>query len=309
MRTEINLVYIPAVARLHGMLWLPDDAPRFVLQITHGMTEHIGRYEEFARRLTAHGIAVAGFDLPGHGKNPGFPDCATLGKSGWKQSLDAIRLLHQQLYHRFPDCRHILLGFSLGSFLLRDFLSHTPEQIAGVILIGTGAQPAPVLSILKHIVQKQIEQFGFDSTTPLVKNLSFGTYNKKFKPCRTDADWLCADEQQLDEYLSDSLCCPDISSGLFWQLLDGMQRTGTSACCAAWPEALPTLLLSGKEDPVGGFGQGVKAVENLLRKAGQAQVNTLLIPNARHDVLHEIANGGADAAVQEILHFIDNLEN
>ena len=82
MRTEINPVSIPAAAKLHGMLWLPDAAPRFVLQITHGMTEHIGRYESLACQLTEHGIAVAGFDLPGHGRNSGFPGCASLGKNG-----------------------------------------------------------------------------------------------------------------------------------------------------------------------------------------------------------------------------------
>jgi len=54
---------------LHGILWSTDEKPKAILQITHGMTEHICRYKKFAKELCSQGIAVAGFDLRGHGNN------------------------------------------------------------------------------------------------------------------------------------------------------------------------------------------------------------------------------------------------
>lgn len=105
---------------LPAVLWLPDGEPRRILQIVHGMTEHIGRYEAFAKALTAQGIAVAGYDLRGHGQNPGNPDVASFGEGGWEASLEDMRLFFEYLAARFPGVPHDMLGFSLGSFLLRE---------------------------------------------------------------------------------------------------------------------------------------------------------------------------------------------
>ena len=56
---------------LHVMHWRPVGQPRAVLQIAHGMTEHVGRYGEFAAALAEQGIAVIGHDHLGHGKTAG----------------------------------------------------------------------------------------------------------------------------------------------------------------------------------------------------------------------------------------------
>ena len=173
--------------KLPTILWLPDGEPRRILQITHGMTEHIGRYEAFAKKLTAQGIAVAGYDLRGHGKNPGNPNVASFGEGGWEAALEDMHLFFERLSTRFPGVPNDMLGFSLGSFLLREYLGRWTEGVSRAIIMGTGYQPAPVLSIMMAIVEGQIKKGGFDHTTNLVRKLSFGTYNKKFKPNRTQS--------------------------------------------------------------------------------------------------------------------------
>ena len=214
--------------RLPAYLWLPEGEVKALLQITHGMTEHMGRYEPFARELNSRGIAVAGFDLRGHGKNPGDTSVASFGEGGWAASIEDMRLFCELLRERLPDVPHYLLGFSLGSFLLREYLTRYPEEggLNGAIIMGTGHQPGWLLSIMMGIVKGQIRKAGFDQTTDLVKQLSFGTYNQKFKPNRTAADWLCCDEEALQVYLADPLVRRDISAGLFWELLGSMKRTG-----------------------------------------------------------------------------------
>ena len=274
-------------ASMPAVLWLPQEEPKALLQITHGMTEHMGRFIPMAQELTASGIAVAGFDLRGHGKNPGDPSCSSLGEGGWDSSLEDMHRFYLLMQERFPQLPHAMLGFSLGSFLLRDYLSQYREPVAAAFILGTGWQPKGVLSLLKLLVKGQIRKAGFDCTTPLVRKLSFETYNRKFAPNRTCADWLCADRTQLGYYLADPLCRENISAGLFWQLLDAMERTGAPDACANWDHQMPVFLLSGKEDPVGNDGKGVLKVEKLLKDAGMAKVETHLFPDARHDILHE----------------------
>ena len=291
--------------QLPGVLWLPEGDIRGIVQITHGMTEHIGRYTALAALLTENGFAAAGFDLRGHGKNPADTECASFGKDGWQASLEDMRALHTLLHSEYPDVPLFMLGFSLGSFLLREYLSLYGEGIRGAIILGTGHQPKGVLRIMKTIVATQFKKAGFDGTTKLVHELSFGVYNRKFRPNRTESDWLCADEAQLDRYLADPLCRKEISAGLFYQLLDAMERTGSKHAYDRWNKQLPVLLLSGADDPVGDAGKGVKAVYAAMQKAGLAQAEMHLYSGARHDLLHEESTA-AGSARSTLLAWLEN---
>ena len=272
---------------LPGYIWLPDGEVKAVLQIAHGMTEHMGRYEAFAEYLCSMGIAVAGFDLRGHGKNTGDKEVASFGEDGWTASIEDMHLFLELLEQRYPSASHYMLGFSLGSFLLREYLNQYSDGVAGAIIMGTGHQPGWLLSIMMGIVKGQIKKAGFDKTTDLVRQLSFGTYNQKFKPNRTAADWLCADETELDKYLADPLVRKDISAGLFWELLGSMKRSGgTCDYCK-----LPVLLISGQDDPVGDGGKGVQTMYKRMKKVGMENVTLKLFSGARHDLLHEEKNG------------------
>ena len=287
-------------AILPGFVWLPEGNVNAVLQITHGMTEHMGRYDAFAQYLCDRGIAVAGFDLRGHGRNPGDPEVASFGAGGWAASIEDMQLFYELLEQRLPGLPHYMLGFSLGSFLLREYLAQYPDEgvLAGAIIMGTGHQPGWLLTVMQWIVKGQIKKAGFDKTTDLVRQFSFGAYNQKFKPNRTAADWLCADEVEREKYLTDPLVRRDISAGLFWELLGSMKRTANYCAYGG----LPILLISGQDDPVGNGGKGVQAIYQRLLAGGE-NVTIKLFPGARHDLLHEEANG-ADAAWKLIAEWI-----
>ena len=291
-------------ALLPGRIWTPEKDSRMVLQISHGMTEHICRYEKLAETLTNHGIAVAGFDLRGHGRNGGDPECASFGEGGWEASIRDMHLFYQELERRFPDIPHFMMGFSLSSFLLRDYLSCYNDNIAGAVIMGTGDQPGIILSALMQIVKREIKTHGFNSSTSLIDKMSFENYNQKFAPNTTPFDWLCADEEQRAGYCEDPLCRKHISAGLFYQLMDAMRRTGKKSTYEKWDKTIPILLLSGQNDPVGDFGKGIQRVKNNMDKAGLQDVEVHLIPDARHDLLHEEKSGSAEAAIEILQKWI-----
>ena len=281
---------------LPAVIWQPEQEIKAVLQITHGMTEHMGRYESLAADLCRRGIAVAGFDLRGHGKNPVNPEIASFGEGGWNASMEDMRLFFAELRSRFPGAPHFMLGFSLGSFLLREYLTKYPSEgeLAGAIIAGTGHQPGWILAVMMAIVKGEFKKAGFDGTTDMIKQLSFGTYNHKFKPNRTEADWLCSDVSALDAYLADPLVRKNISAGLFRELLGSMKRSGSAFEYDGWDTSLPILLISGQEDPVGDAGKGVRRIYNRMKKVGMENVTLKLLPNARHDIFHEDADGTAE---------------
>lgn len=294
MKTDFFTITGSGNRSFSAVIWQPEQSVRAVLQITHGMTEHMGRYETLAADLCRQGIAVAGFDLRGHGKNPGNPQIASFGEGGWAASIEDMHLFFLELQSHFPGIPHYMMGFSLGSFLLREYLCKYPEGISGAIIAGTGHQPGWLLSVMMPIVKGQFKKAGFDGTTALIKQLSFGTYNQKFKPNHTEADWLCSDRNALNHYLADPLVRKDISAGLFWELLGSMKRTGKAESYAGWNKEMPVLLLYGTEDPVGDSGKGVPRLYGLMKKAGLLAVDCQQFPCARHDIFHEESSGTAE---------------
>ena len=270
---------------LPAVIWQPEKV-RALVQIAHGTTEHMGRYEAFAAAMADLGIGVAGFDLRGHGRHPGDPEVAAFVPGDWQASVEDVRLFREHLEQEFPDVPRFLMGFSLGSFLVRDLVNEYPtDSLAGVILVGTGYQPGWLLSVMRGIVAGQIRKVGFDQPSALVRKLSFGMYNEKFKPNRTDVDWLSADEAAVDGYLADPLVRRQTSAGLFWELLGSMKRHSDPGEYVRWNRELPILLISGSEDPVGDAGKGVKRIHRQMESAGLRDVTLRLIPGARHGIL------------------------
>ena len=288
---------------LPARIWLPEEAPTAILQITHGMTEHIGRYESLAQVLTPLGIAVAGFDLRGHGNNPGTAGVASFGEGGWEASIEDMKCFFDLLKNRFPGISHYMHGFSLGSLLLREYLGKYPQGIAGAVILGTGQQPRWLLRLMMAIVRGQIRKVGFDGYSPLVRKLSFGVYNQHFKPNRTEKDWLCSDADVLDSFISDPLCRDNFSAGLFYQMLGGMERTGNPETYNTWDKSIPVLLICGENDPVGNMGKASAAVKDSMEKAG-IPVAFHLLPNARHMVLGEEGSGAAETSRNLIIDWI-----
>ena len=281
---------------LPAYLWLPEQEITGVLQLTHGMTEYAGRYTALAECLTAAGIAVAGFDLRGHGRNSGDPKVASFGEGGWNASIEDIRCFFLMLQDRFPGIPHYMHGFSLGSFLLREYLGRYPEGISGAVIIGTGNQPGWLLGAMQALVRTQIKKCGFDAYSPMVRKLTFEVYNQHFKPNKTPKDWLCSDEAQLAGFLADPLCRENFSTGLFYQMLGGMKRAASSGAYQTWNKSIPVLLIGGDCDPVGNMGKGLKSVYSAMKKENMESVAIHLLPGVRHDILHEEASGAAESA-------------
>ena len=269
--------------RLDYRLWLPEGQPKAVIQLVHGMAEHIDRYDATARALAERGFAVVGHTHLGHGtqaKIKGY-----FGeKEGWQHLIDDVHLLRQRTQQHHPGVPYILLGHSMGSFVVRCYLMQYAKGLAGAILSGTGFFPKPV-ALLGLGVAKLVCLFGGEKKpSKLINGIAFGGSNKLFKPARTDFDWLTRDEAIVDSYVADPYCGFIFTGGGYRDFFTGLNRLTK---VQGVPENLPVLLFSGEKDPVGS-GDGVNKVAKQLRDAGVKQVDVKLYPDGRHEMFNEL---------------------
>src|SRR5690625_7950789 len=114
-----------------------------------------------------------------------------------------MKLLSDTIRIEHPELPLFLFGHSMGSFLTRRYIQLFQKGIAGVILSGTGGDKGLIGKIGLQIAKWEKRQRGARTPSPLLDNLVFGNYNKRFKPARTKIDFLTRDKHIVDEYIID----------------------------------------------------------------------------------------------------------
>lgn len=290
--TEFTFLSTDGKTQLHDMRWEPEGGSvRAVLQICHGVAEHIARYDAFARYLNGLGIAVVGHDHLGHGLSlpeGGTPVYFGAGNT-WNTVVDDIYVLHQRIRLWYPDVPLCIMGHSMGSFLTRTYLIRYPGTVKAAVIMGTGWQPKAVIAGGMAVAKAVGAVVGENGTSDLVTNLAFGAYNKLFAPNRTSCDWLSADEGNVDAYMADPLCGADATVGLFRQMLSGIRFNQKLSNLRQMDPRIPVLFVAGEKDPVGDCGNGVRRTYQEFRRAGVQDCTLKLYPGLRHEILNEKA--------------------
>lgn len=278
---------------IRALLWQPDKAtvaPRAIVQIVHGMSEHVERYEEFARFLTDDGFAVCAEDHIGHGKSAASE--ADLGHIGLAAGADAmvedVHELRRMVQSRFSSATpYVLFGHSMGSFMVRAYLTRHAEGLAAAVMCGGGQQPVLLSKAGNALARLLASLKGETYRSKLLDSLGAGAYAKQISNARTDFDWLSVDPAVVDSYIADPLCGKMFTVGGYAALTTLTGMAASPALAAKVPHDLPLLFIAGSEDPVGACGAGVaKAVEE-YRTAGVATVDMKLYEGMRHEILNE----------------------
>ncbi|HSP60367.1 MAG TPA: lysophospholipase [Ornithinimicrobium sp.] len=288
---------------LHGRRWLPGARPRAVVQLAHGMVEHVGRYDHLGRRLAAEGYAVHGADHRGHGLTGAGPgSLAHLGdEAGFAAAVDDLLLLTDHARADHPGVPVVLLGHSMGSFLARAYAARYGDRLAGLILSGTAGHPGPLGRVGLALAGLEVRLRGPRARSRMMESLTLGPNNRPFRPNRTDFDWLSRDESQVDAYVADALSGGHGTAAFYRDLLTGLLWVNEPSTAARVPAGLPVHLVSGEVDPVGGAA-AVAEVAQLLRDGGVREVTTRVWPGARHEVLNET---NRDEVTDELVSWLD----
>lgn len=275
---------------LYGRTWAPEHgAPKAVLQLVHGIAEHIGRYDRFARFMSDHGYLVCAEDHLGHGNTPKNAENLgyTADKDGWVKMTDNVRALHERIAPQYPGIPYFILGHSMGSFLTRSYLIRYPGTVDACALLGTGQQPESVLKAGLAACRLEQIRLGKRGRSKLLQSLCFGAYNSQFKPNRTESDWVCSVDEVVDAYIADPFCQVMPTVTLMRDMLTGIRFNQQMENLAKMDKTTPVFFLSGDQDPVGSNGKGVRAAYQSFLDAGCSHVRLKLYPGGRHEMLNE----------------------
>ena len=280
---------------IHYHQWLPEK-PKAWLHIMHGMAEHSARYADLANFLNQQDILVTANDHRGHGLT-GSADNSLFhfgDHNSWNQMVDdqwhLISYLSQQ--HQLPL---IILGHSMGSFMATRFCQLYPAQLhqqynqklIGLILSGSNYMPSAACKIIAGVAWLERARLGGRSISNLLEQLSFGSFNRAFKPVRTEKDWLSKDHTVVDNYIDDPWCGGAITTQSWYDFIHGLADIASPQSMKKIDSQLPVYLFSGQQDPVGGNGRGVLKLQQVLLDAGISQVDIKLYFQGRHEMLNE----------------------
>ena len=266
----------------------PCENPRGVVQLCHGMAEHVERYDEFARFLNDNGFAVVGNNHLGHGASLIDGQLGYFGDDGaYNNVVEDMELLRKRATALYPNVPYFVFGHSMGSFLTRIYIARYGNNITGAVICGTMGPnrtsekaQLPTKAIIALKGPKYVSQVLADASS--VNNL------KRIPNARTKFDWLSRDESVVDAYINDDLCGFTFTCSAYLELSRMIENISDDAWFMSVPKALPLYVISGEEDPVGNWGEGVKLVYQKLLDAGVKDVTMKLYPGARHEPLNEL---------------------
>ena len=291
---------------LHGVSWAPETPDyKGILQITHGMVEYIERYEDFAEYMNRQGYLVVGHDHLGHGESVKTPEdwgFFTAEKNGSDVLVEDMHRLRTMTQEQYPNLPYFMLGHSMGSFLLRKYLCIHHERLRGAIIMGTGYQPDILLKFGRGMCRFLAKFRGWRYRSKLMQKLVLGGNDNKFRGENLTNSWLTKDVEIVKAYSKSPKCTFRFTLNGFYNLLDTIYYDNQPENLAHMPKKLPLFLVSGKDDPVGGFGKGVVRVYNTYEALGLLDITWKLYETDRHEILNELDR---QQVYEDIYHWIE----
>lgn len=295
------------VSMIHGTIWMPKGKPRGIVQLIHGMSEHITRYDKFARFLVSNGFVVCGHDHIGHGESVSTAEelghmPSDKGADVLVEDADTLRGIAQDAFSE--DLPYFMFGHSMGSFTLRVYLTRHGEGLAGAIICGTGNEPTVLAMAGNFLARIGAKLRGETSKSNLIHSLADGAFVRQVKDPLTEFDWISFDRENIDSYMADELNGFQFTLGGYASLTKLALLASNLELATLVPDDLPLLFVSGSEDPVGNNGAGVREAVNLMMAAGSRDVELILYDGMRHEILNE---ADSQMVFDDILAWLDRV--
>ena len=304
---EIRDFYFPSTNgknKILARICTPDKPPKAVVQIAHGIAEHISRYDPFMFFLAENGYVAVGNDHLGHGLSAENEDGLGIfdTRNGWTYAVDDMKALRDQVRQEFHDIPYIFFGHSMGSFLTRTYLIRYPDQYDAAILSGTGQQSPALINAGFFAANLLTLLRGPGADGKLLNDMAFGSYCKKIDNPRTPFDWLSTNEENVDRYIADPLCGFVAKCSMYRDMMGGLKFLTKQSNIDKMNKDAPIYFMSGAEDPVGDYGAGVEKAYRAFCDAGLHDVTMKLYPSGRHEMLNET---NREEVMQDILAWLD----
>ncbi len=291
---------------LHHTFFAPTASAteiKATLLVVHGMSEHSGRYADFAQFLADKGIAVATYDQLGHGKT--VKSASELGFFGEEHPVQSLLkdviVMADSLKAKHPEVPHFIMGHSMGSFIVRTVMKHHSQDFAGAILMGS-ADADPLTKVMLPINKLLAKVAPKRPNTVFAKAMN-KIFNSKLdnRISSSDFAWLSENQASIDAYEADPLAGFNFTNNGYMTLFNLMESALNKNWANTIAKDFPMLFISGKNDPIGNMGKGIDKIVNRLNEQGFTAVEVKLYPHMRHEPLHELEK---QLVYQDILEWL-----
>ena len=304
---DIQFKSTNGINTIKGMVYLPDNIQEVkgIVQICHGMCEYIEKYERFAKFLTDNNFIVCGHSHIGHGQSVNNEDEYGFfaEKFGYKYLIKDVYKLTCIMKEKYPNLPYFVLGHSMGSFIIRCYISNYGNEIDGAIISGTGGPNQFIdlgIKFANMIIKQKGNMYRSDFLTDEAMKIVF---NKQVKHSFTKYDWVSRDAKIVKEFSKDKLSDFSFTACGYRDLFNLIKYSNNEKTIDKIPKQLPIYIFSGDKDPVGQDGVGVEKVYKDLVKHGCTNVIMKLYKNGRHEMLNEI---NYEKVYDNILKWINN---
>jgi alpha-beta hydrolase superfamily lysophospholipase len=271
---------------IHLQAWTPAGDAVGAIQLLHGLGEHIMRYERFAKSAVDRGYMVCGHDHRGHGVSNGERGYFT-DENGWEKIVEDVRVVNDHMRSTCGSKPVFQLAHSMGSFIGQTFAMQYGARLAGLLLSGSSWPQRAQLLPGRLLANLESWRLGKRGHSALINVLGFGAFNRRFRPTRTEMDWLTRDEAEVDKYMADPHCGGPFTCGLWMDFLGGLFELGSDHSLARIPADLPILITGGSADPVGGE-KGMTRLAMRYKQTSHQRVKLKIYPECRHEMLNEV---------------------
>ncbi len=290
------------VHRIAYYVYTPSSPAVAVVQIIHGMCEFLERYEEFITFLTERGIVVCGEDHLGHGASvESDDDFGYFGpENGIENLVEDVEMLRTIMRRRYRALPYIMLGHSMGSFILREYVIKHRDTIDGAIICGTSGtiKGMKLSSKLAGLIAKVR---GDHHRSKLMFAAGFKGYNSRFAAEKDHSSWLSRNIENRNAYKQDRRCRFIFTAAGYRDLTQMLLDINGEEWAAEVPKGLPIFIISGGDDPVGEYGAGPQRVADALQDAEIYELSYRIYPEMRHEILNEI---GREQVYEDVYQWI-----
>ena len=289
---ELNKVLIVEDGhKMFTYLFIPENKPKAIVQIVHGLGEYAGRYKELAQKLVENDFLVCAEDHRGFGRSALNKEQIgdMIGDNAYELIIEDLKYLMDKTKAEYGDLPYFMLGHSMGSFLTRGFLIKYHAYLNGAIIMGTKGNFKGIENFGKIIANIQKVIFGGSKRAQFISKLSNGGYGRKYFPEDDSVfAWLTSDKEEIkkvkeDEYFAKTP--PSVETYL--QIFYLLEKISNSSNYSNMNKDFPILLISGDKDPIGDMGKGVKWVYEMYKSLGITDINISLYKDGRHEILND----------------------
>ena len=281
-------------------------APRGIVLIAHGMSEHSKRYAGFAGNLAANGYHAYAWDHRGHGETTA-PD-AVQGQFARRDGLDTViadtMALRDMAASNHPGLPILLFGHSMGAMIcLNTALKHA-DSFAGFAVWNFDFGTASSVPLMRIILGVERWLKGSDVPSSILPRMTFDAWGKAIPGHRTLLDWLSNIPAEVDAYIADPLCGFPCTVSLWFDVAEGVVRGAAKANLSRIPKDKPIMLVGGGKDPATRGAKGMHWLETHMKALGFVQISKLVYPEARHETLNDII---ADKAMTDFIAWANSI--